>query len=454
MGSSRSRTTKALPVEAEADEMAAAEDDPKEYRWETGYEKTWEAITEDTDGLMESSVQELILRARRERLAKRGTAGRTRLGMMRHLYLVVDMSENMAMQDLRPTRLRCALKIVEQFVEEFFYLNPIGQLGLITTRDKRAEIVSELAGNPKKHLLCVRRMMEEGIGNCRGEPSLQNSLNTSLQTLRHKPGHASREVVIIMGSLTTCDPGDIDESIKACKTSGVRCSVICLAAEVRIYKHLAKETGGEFGVILDDSHFKDLLQSHLEPPPSSASAEASLIKMGFPCHSGHQSADHSGSVDQSRSGLGMCLCHQDLQDQGAEAGSRLSVSGFLCPQCNAKYCELPVECRICGLMLVSAPHLARSYHHLFPLPSFKEVLVTELRQDPSVIMTSCFSCVSQFSESSEAKCFRCPLCSRHFCGECDLYVHETLHSCPGCSSSRAMQQRALENGSGQTIAMS
>ena len=174
-----------------------------------------------------------------------------------------------------------------------------------------------------------------------------------------------------MGSLTTCDPSDIDETIKACKKSNVRCSVICLAAEVRIYKHLTKETGGEFGVILDDCHFKDLLQTHLEPPPSSTSAEASLIKMGFPCHSGQQS-DQSGSADQARSGLGMCLCHQDLQDQGVDSGSRLSVSGFLCPQCNAKYCELPVECRICGLMLVSAPHLARSYHHLFPLPTFKE----------------------------------------------------------------------------------
>ena len=117
--------------------------------------------------------------------------------MMRHLYIVLDMSENMAMQDLKPTRLRCALKIIEHFVDEFFYLNPISQLGLITTRDKRAEIVSELAGNPKKHLLCIKRMMEEGISNCRGEPSLQNSLNTSLQTLRHKPGHASREVSLI-----------------------------------------------------------------------------------------------------------------------------------------------------------------------------------------------------------------------------------------------------------------
>ena len=275
-----------------------------------------------------------------------------------------------------------------------------------------------------------------------------------------------------MGSLTTCDPSDIDETIQLCKKSNVRCSVICLAAEVRIYKHLTKETGGDFGVILDDSHFKDLLQTHLEPPPSSTSAEASLIKMGFPCHSGHQS-DHQqqpGASDQSRSGLGMCLCHQDTQQQGADSGSRLSVSGFLCPQCNAKYCELPVECRICSLMLVSAPHLARSYHHLFPLPIFKEVTikcfaldcslyahvlqisVSELREESPATVLSCFSCVRQFSTSSEAKCFKCPLCSCLFCGECDLFVHETLHSCPGCASSRAMQQRALENGSsGQAI---
>jgi hypothetical protein len=28
----------------------ADDDDPKEYRWETGYEKTWEEIREDKEG--------------------------------------------------------------------------------------------------------------------------------------------------------------------------------------------------------------------------------------------------------------------------------------------------------------------------------------------------------------------------------------------------------------------
>jgi len=30
------------------------------------------------------------------------------------------------------------------------------------------------------------------------------------------PGHASREVLIVLGSLSTCDPGDIVETIKVC----------------------------------------------------------------------------------------------------------------------------------------------------------------------------------------------------------------------------------------------
>ncbi len=56
--------------------------------------------------------------------------------------------------------------------------------------------------------------------------------------------------------------------------------------QVRIYRELALTTGGEFSVCLDDCHFRDLLHAQLEPPPSTAATEPSLIKMGFPCHAG------------------------------------------------------------------------------------------------------------------------------------------------------------------------
>jgi len=387
------------------------EDEGGGYRWETGYEKTWEAITEDGDGLLEVSVQDVIHRARRKRLAER--QGRNKLGMMRHLYLLIDLSECMGNQDLKPTRLHCTIKLLESFIDEYFYLNPISQLGIVTTSNKRAEKVSEMTGNPRKHTEVLRSLSSR---QCSGEPSLQNSLELILSSLKHMPPHASREVIIIMGSLTTCDPGDIGKTIEAARQCKVRVSVINLSAEVRVYKELAKETGGLHNVILDDLHFKDLLASHLDPPASSAMAESSLIRMGFPSHAGRE----------GEGGLGMCLCHLE---SSVDEGRRISTAGYCCPQCSAKYCELPVECRGCGLTLVSAPHLARSYHHLFPLPPFVELPSdTPLPEEQE----GCAACGGPFPPTDSTH-HQCPKCQQVVCTECDLFIHETLHVCPGCA---------------------
>lgn len=60
----------------------------------------------------------------------------------------------------------------------------------------------------------------------------------------------------------------------------VRVSVIGLSAEVRVCTVLTRETGGLYHVILDESHFKELLMLHVKPPPASSSSECSLIRMG------------------------------------------------------------------------------------------------------------------------------------------------------------------------------
>lgn len=49
-----------------------------------------------------------------------------------------------------------------------------------------------------------------------GEPSLQNSLELALKSLRLLPSHASKEILVIIGALTTCDPRDINETIQVC----------------------------------------------------------------------------------------------------------------------------------------------------------------------------------------------------------------------------------------------
>ncbi|XP_076265789.1 general transcription factor IIH subunit 2 Ssl1 isoform X2 [Rhynchophorus ferrugineus] len=390
------------------------DEDPKEYRWETGYEKTWEAIKEDDEGFLEASVADIILRAKRKRQAQK--QGSQKLGMMRHLYLILDCSESMSSQDLKPTRMICTLKILEGFIEEFFDQNPISQMGIILMQNKRADKLSELAGNFRKHIKYLKSLSKT---NLIGEPSLQNGLDLAISSLKLLPSHASREILVIMGSLTTCDPGDICTTVTKLKQEGIRCSIIGLAAEVRVCRFLANETKGTYNVILDDCHFKDLLYQQVEPPPAAVALESSLIKMGFP---------HQMNTEGTEEPLTMCMCHVD----STEEGSKLTTGGYYCPQCFSKYCELPVECRACGLTLVSAPHLARSYHHLFPAANYVEVAMANSAEN-------CYGCQKNFTDEDK-NVYRCPKCKKIFCIDCDIFIHDILHSCPGCATDLATFQ--------------
>lgn len=136
--------------------------------------------------------------------------------------------------------------------------------------------------------------------------------------------------------------------------------------------------------------------------------------------------------------------------------------------------------RSSGLTLVSAPHLARSFHHLFPLEAFQERPLEERTGDGCVFMFTCSSlvlpntrytqsntlsssrrfcqacqaelkdksvsfmslcargsfifCTCHFSHTVNVslQVFTCPVCASVFCVECDVFIHDTLHCCPCC----------------------
>jgi transcription initiation factor TFIIH subunit 2 len=123
--------------------------------------------------------------------------------------------------------------MLKGFINLYFDSNPISQIGLIITRRKRVEKISELAGNPRSHIALLEQLKYQ---ECEGETSIQNALDMGLQTLkyffcqsiesgfivvdidlsvfRHMPKYSSREMLFILGSLTTCDPGNILQTIK------------------------------------------------------------------------------------------------------------------------------------------------------------------------------------------------------------------------------------------------
>ncbi|OCH86130.1 TFIIH basal transcription factor complex subunit SSL1 [Obba rivulosa] len=392
------------------------------YAWEASYTRSWDTVQEDEAGSLQGAVQDLIARGRRRRLLAPATA--IRRTIIRHLILVLDLSSAMMDRDMRPTRFDLMLQYAREFIVEWFDQNPLGQIGIVGMRSGLGERIGEMTGNPQEVLKAIseRHKLEPN-----GEPSLQNAIEMARSTMSHLPTHSSREITVIFGSLTTCDPGNIHDTLESCLKDRIRISVVALAAEMKICRDLCDKTGGQFGVALNEGHFKDLLFELIPPPAARALARtgsgapanpaADLMMMGFPTR----------LPDTSPPAL--CVCHSQLKSEG-----------FLCPRCRAKVCDVPTDCDICGLMIVSSPHLARSYHHLFPVKAYQAVMALVDTPSPA---PGCHGCAQLFEKMASTMTnttegmsplgrYRCPDCHNDFCTDCDVFVHDVVHCCPGC----------------------
>ena len=396
-------------------------------------------------------------------------------GIIRHLLLVLDLSTAMSEKDLRPNRYLLTLRYTKAFVTEFFEQNPISQLGIIGMRDGLALTISPLSGNPNDHVSNIQKLHEQEPN---GQPSLQNALDMARAALFHAPTHTTREVLILFGSLLSSDPGDIHTTISALVSSRITVTIIGLAAQVAICLTLATRTNPTlpasqiYNVALNEAHYRDLLMRVTTPPTTSNSTaedsgvKSSLLMMGFP----------SRIVDPSPT---LCACH-----------SRPTRGGYLCSRCSSKVCSLPTQCPACGLTLILSTHLARSYHHLFPLRNWREVNWARASGSGQKF---CFGCQTLFPERpaslrrqstsggqshdrislatsrrqpqppkaahtsnankdgvSESGRYECETCKRFFCIDCDVFAHEVVHNCPGCQSREGLLGPVAGKGGGET----
>jgi len=493
--------------------------DQYNHAWESvDADVNWASISEDADGNListkagcPSSLANQI-RQRRKRLAKLDHAQSSRRivrDMIRYIYIVLDLSENVYEKDAglgygsNSTRLSIMLILVQDFVTEFFDQNPLSHLGIIICKNGEAQVLSSLSGSKRSAIVALSAVREgmSGMTKEAGEFSLQNGLEVAGQSLGYMPKHGSREVIILVGALSTCDPGDVlVETLPRLQGAGIRVNCLALSAEMQVCRKLSEETGGIMGVALDGRHLRDLLIKFTAPPPAlleemengtAAKKICEFVPMGFPSR-----------ITEDVPGL-----IHGISAAGKDKKLFFARTGYVCPRCKAKASELPTDCAVCGLKLVLAPHLARSFHHLFPVPAFKELLEeielshsdlssirnsTELKLPPvvssslndfvippkmafntssvelksvkidsSLLVSSkdcdrcCFSCLKiigvqnqedvrnmkkgkktkrqiQYDSEPELLRFQCPDCKNVFCAECDSYLHETLHNCPGC----------------------
>ncbi|KAI2471830.1 TFIIH basal transcription factor complex, subunit SSL1 [Annulohypoxylon bovei var. microspora] len=420
--------------------------------WED-IQRSWDAVVEDADGTL-TGVEGRAEAEKRARLLRDTTP--LQRGIIRHLVLVVDMSFAMLEKDMLPSRYELTIAYASQFVREYFEQNPISQLAVIGMRDGVAVRISDMSGNPAEHLEKLEGWVKQ---EPQGNPSLQNALEMCRGALFHTPSHGTREVVIIYGALMSSDPGDIHETIGSLVGDRIRVSIVGLAAQVAICEELCSKTNGGdssgYTIALDEDHFRGLLLEVTTPPVTRTQEQssASLLMMGFPS----RTLAPEGAIHY-------CACH-----------NRPTREGYACTRCRSRVCRLPAECPGCGLTLILSTHLARSYHHLFPLRNWVEVPWAEAKRS-----RACYSCLTAFPETprpesskgkslekgkgrsssggagvvkpplkglSESGRYACEVCGNHFCIDCDLFAHEVLHNCPGCQSdTRGMGVRKQNGG--------
>lgn len=436
------------------------------YAWEDEYRRSWDIVQEDESGSIETIVSGLV-ESQKKRYLKNVTPFQR--GIIRTMVLVLDYSSVMREKDFRPNRSSMMISYVIEFVSDFFDQNPISQLSIVIMRNGLAQVVSEVSGNPNDHIEALKKLKRI---EPEGDPSLQNALEMSRGLLLHVASHCTREILIIFGALFTSDPGNIHVTIQSLVREKINIRVIGLTARVAICEELCKSTNfgdlkNSYNVVLNETHFKELILDCVTPlAVTKAESENTdgftLVKMGFPSR-----------VSDTEPTL--CSCH-----------SRLVYGGYICPNCKSRVCTLPTVCPCCDLMLILSTHLARSYHHLFPLKLFDEVPVS-----PFYKSKCCYSCHVSFpkgegekdrsiktlkanasaeestnrkkelseeqQEQQQVKTerdktaavtkprntkskmmissrYRCSNCGQDFCIDCDIFIHETLHNCPGCES--------------------
>eukprot|EP00913_Durusdinium_trenchii_P030744 g28796.t1 len=130
-----------------------------------------------------------------EQLREASQGVQARRGVIRFLYLVVDLAE----AALRERRWELLVQQSSQFAERFVTENPLSELGLLALRDASCEALAPLgtAFTAAK----LNAIAKEAKGRCCAVAALQRAL----QGLQDVPSYGVREVLILLASVATCN---------------------------------------------------------------------------------------------------------------------------------------------------------------------------------------------------------------------------------------------------------
>lgn len=356
---------------------------------------------------------------------------RSRRGFQRKIVFIIDMSTASKKTDYKPDRISFIKNQLAIFFKEFYINNPLSEISLITTKKETTQQQFPLSRN-----LIKQKEME--WGECDGGISIQNSLQLAHQILKNTSESSSREIIIVTSSISTCDPGNVYDTMQDVSQSRIKCSVMSLEPEMFVLKTLTKITGGEYHTIMNEVNFKDVLYRFIEPPIFKyelTEPKTNQLYIAFP---------------KEKKTMTICECHKQFK-----------TNHYECPNCGFCYCELPIQCKVCNATLLYSHHFARSYHFMFPVKPFeyhcveyqleKSETTQRTRQiqipenDAVLTCSGCQQIIPILNKElandvATKEYYICTECNNLYCVECDSYIHDVLYNCPGCENKHGCKE--------------
>lgn len=328
------------------------------FSWTQEFRRSWE------DDLKEEKFSSTSLTKQ---------TSRNRKNVIRHLHLVIDTSSAIEKPDYLPSIRSQLAKSIPSFVNSFTESNPLSVLTFMSCR----EVVE------KYSKIFDLNVMLNTIGS--GNFSFLNCLKGIIEVMKNTKHN--RECLIIISSIGTRDNDTYEDVIAALKKFNIKISIISICGEVTLFKKIVSLTNGLFYVPQDFHHLNVILDYFCDPLDSNDLMNI-LIQYGFPARI---------------EGLDLCSCHL-----------KLSNNLYECPRCKTAICDIPSQCPICELQLVSPLNISKSYYHIYTL---KQFLVSE--------GGVCKCCGKEGKKV-------CSDCKGIYCDECDRFVHEYLNFCILC----------------------
>jgi len=413
----------------ELDDLAGGE-----YTWEAGYEKSWQKVQVDEGGKLliykdDADAMKWIKKRMAEK-KKRGAAGNLlRKSVVRNVYLVLDFSLDANLSDFKPSRAATFMKLLLSSLPVLFERSPLMTIGLIVVCDRVATVVVHSSSDITAIMQGLENLCHPKTAQFKPEGlmSLYNGIQKAVDLLQLHPDYSTREIVIMLSSIQTVDSSPLSEMIPNLKAHNIQVSVLTLCAEMYIVKLICDQTSGLHRVALDSKHLEKCMNTVLETPEWNPNTNAQLLPVAI-------------VAKQSSISVILCSCHQTAL-----------LEYYSCPKCCSTYCNVPINCIVCDLILVTAHDLYRLKLPYQMIPEFlpEPVEVPDDDEENPVTCDSCDTMIYVMTRKVQDGDMdnvqhRCPLCNYVYCSTCHMYMTNKVQQCLGCQLVSNLSIRGVE----------